>query len=244
MSSKVTAALVLIGNEILSGRTQDSNLNHIARRLTAHGIVLAEARVIADSGTVIQRTINELRAVHDYVFTTGGIGPTHDDITAEHVAAAFSLDLIIHPQARAILQAYYDERGIEMNAARLRMARTPAGASLIPNTVSGAPGFCIGNVYVMAGVPKIMQAMFDNIIGELRHGDKVQSESITCNLPEGVLAAPLGQLQAQFPTFDIGCYPGKFQAESRVSIVIRGTDSDGLAAARQATLELIDSLGE
>lgn len=241
--NQVTAALVLIGNEILSGRTQDTNLNYIAKRLSDHGIRLCEARVISDSAQVIQDTVNSLRDEFDYVFTTGGIGPTHDDITAENIAAAFKLELITHPQAKSILEQYYQERGIELNAARLRMARTPAGASLIHNPVSGAPGFSVDNVYVMAGVPKIMQAMFENVIGLLRHGEVVLSRSISCDLPEGILAAPLTELQNRFPDLEIGCYPGKFLSASKVSVVVRGVDQAQLDVAEQALIELIAAQG-
>lgn len=241
--NEVTAALILIGNEILSGRTQDINLNYIAKRLSDHGIRLGEARIISDSAKRIQDAVNSLRSDYDYVFTTGGIGPTHDDITAENIAAAFDLELITHPQARAILEAYYQQRGIELNAARLRMARTPVGASLIDNPVSAAPGFSIDNVYVMAGVPKIMQAMFENVIGQLRHGAIIHSRTVVCDLPEGVLAAPLTALQERFPALDIGCYPGKFLSASRVSIVVRGVDAAELDLAEAAVLEMITAEG-
>ncbi|MBX2880611.1 MAG: hypothetical protein KTR32_11790 [Granulosicoccus sp.] len=239
----VTAALILIGNELLSGRTQDTNLHTIANALSAHGIRLTEARVIADVSTVIQATVNTLRAQCDYVFTTGGIGPTHDDITAENVAAAFGVPLIEHPEARDRLLEYFRERGTEPNEARMRMARTPQGATLVDNPVSVAPGFCIGNVYVMAGVPRIMTAMLENILPTLRHGSRVLSASVMCNLPEGELAAPLAEIQARYPSTDIGSYPGKSEGGYRVNLIARSEHRDVLAAIEKDIESMIDSLG-
>ncbi|PPR20214.1 MAG: Nicotinamide-nucleotide amidohydrolase PncC, partial [Alphaproteobacteria bacterium MarineAlpha10_Bin3] len=171
----VRAAMVIIGSEILSGRTQDTNLNTLARGLNDVGIVLSEARIVSDAPDAIVAALNELRARYDYVFTTGGIGPTHDDITAQCVADAFEVPLILNPEARALLQAHYDRTGRELNAARLRMAHTPQGASLIANPVSTAPGFRIENVYVLAGVPVVMQAMLDGLKPGLTGGRRVLS---------------------------------------------------------------------
>jgi len=241
--SSITAALVLVGNELLSGRTQDINLNYVAKRLVDHGIALTEARVISDVAEVIQSTVNELRARHDYVFTTGGIGPTHDDITAENIAEAFGLELIVHPEAERLLRQYFEKRGVEANAARMRMARTPYGATLIDNPVSVAPGFKIENVYVMAGVPRIMQAMFENIVPTLRHGEIVESVSVICDLPEGQLAEPLEKIQDRFPAVDIGSYPGKTSDTIRVNLVARCADQPTLELVEDALKQLVDSLG-
>ncbi|GGF39474.1 molybdenum cofactor biosynthesis protein [Aliidongia dinghuensis] len=240
----VTACLVIIGNEILSGRTQDINLNYIARGLTEVGVQLTEARVIPDVRETIIATINEVRAKYDYVFTTGGIGPTHDDITAECVAAAFGVDLILHPEAKRRLEAHYSARGIEFNEARRRMAHVPDGASLIDNPVSTAPGFRIGNVHVMAGVPKIMQAMFDGIRHGLKGGPKMLSRTITCGLAEGTVAHDLGLIQADYPAVEIGSYPfwtggGGFG----VSLVLRSTDPVALAHAGEAVIAMIRGFG-
>lgn len=226
----VTAALIIVGNEILSGRTQDTNLNYLAKRLGERGIRLVEARVIADHGPTIQAAVNALRVQYDYVFTTGGIGPTHDDITAENVAAAFAVPLIHHPEAVEVLRAYYGARDQEVTEARLRMARTPEGAVLIDNPVSGAPGFCMDNVYVMAGVPKIMQGMLEGVLPDLKEGLVTDQQSIACDLPESVLSGALTDIQAAHPSVDIGSYPGLSgisgpAARSRVSIVVRGTDA-------------------
>ena len=182
----VTAGVLIIGNEILSGRTQDVNLNHIAKGLSDVGVTLCEARVIPDVANTIVATLNELRAKFDYVFTTGGIGPTHDDITLECVAQAFGVACKLHPQAHAILKEWYKDRPGQLNAARLRMATAPEGSTLIVNPVSRAPGFRMGNVFVMAGIPQIMQSMFDHVKPTLQGGRPIVSRSVRCNLPEGV----------------------------------------------------------
>ncbi|MBX2825578.1 MAG: competence/damage-inducible protein A [Gammaproteobacteria bacterium] len=239
----VTAALILIGNELLSGRTQDTNLHTLATTLATVGIKLAEARVIADDAQTIQDTINEMRARCTYVFTTGGIGPTHDDITAENVAAAFGVPLIEHPEAKRLLLEYFAGRGVEANAARMRMARTPEGATLVDNPVSVAPGFCIGNVYVMAGVPRIMKAMLDNIVPTLQHGKITHSRSVLCNLPEGELAKPLEAIARKFPDTDIGSYPGKGGGSFRVNLIARGEKLESLDAVESAILEMVAELG-
>lgn len=241
-TTTVTAALILIGNELLSGRTQDTNLHTIANALGAYGIRLVEARVIADDAQTIQATVNTLRAQCDYVFTTGGIGPTHDDITAENIAAAFDVPLIEHPEARSRLVEYFRGRGIEPNEARMRMARTPEGATLVDNPVSVAPGFCIDNVYVMAGVPRIMAAMLENILPELRKGNLMLSASVVCNLPEGELAAPLGEIQARYADADIGSYPGKSADGFRVNLIARSERRDVLESIEQEFEAMIAEL--
>jgi len=224
-----TAAVLVIGNEILSGRTQDSNIGYMAKGLAGHGIRLAEARIIPDIETVITETVNALRSTSSYVFTTGGIGPTHDDITADCIAKAFDVGINIHPEAEKRLLAYWKERDIEPNADRLRMARIPHGAQLIDNPVSAAPGFAIDNVYVMAGVPRIMQAMFDSILPTLKQGAVIESVSVSCNLGEGTIAAPLRDLQARFPGVDLGSYPGLVNGKFRVALVARSADTEQLA---------------
>src|SRR3954467_8242981 len=185
----VTACVVIIGNEILSGRIQDGNLSFLAKGLNEAGIRLREARVIPDDPSAIVATVNEVREKFDYVLTTGGIGPTHDDITAECIAAAFGVPLIIHPEARRLLETHYPTGAI--NEARLRMARTPEGAELLLNPISRAPGFRIGNVYVMAGVPQVMQATFSELKYHLCGGAKMLSRAISCGLGEGTIGAEL-----------------------------------------------------
>jgi molybdenum cofactor synthesis domain-containing protein len=237
----VTAAVLIIGNEILSGRTQDVNLNYLARRMAVLGIKLCEARVVADVPVEIIGAVNALRARYDHVFTTGGIGPTHDDITSECVAMAFGVPLIRHPDAVKILERHY-EPGM-LNEARLRMANTPEGAELIPNPVSAAPGYRIGNVYVLAGVPKIMQAMFEGLAGSLSHGAPIQSRSVGAHIGEGAIAKGLGELQAAFPDLDIGSYPFFRQGRYGASFVVKGTDRARIDAAAVALRGLIRSLG-
>jgi len=223
-----TAAVLVIGNEILSGRTQDINISYMAKGFTGHGIRLAEARIIPDIDSVIIDTVNALRTTNSYVFTTGGIGPTHDDITADCIAKAFDVGIDIHPDAEKRLLTYWQERDIKPNADRLRMARIPHGAQLIDNPVSAAPGFAIDNVYVMAGVPRIMQAMFDSILPTLRQGAVIESVSVLCNLGEGTIAAPLRELQARFPDVDLGSYPGQMDGKFRVALVARSADTEQL----------------
>jgi molybdenum cofactor synthesis domain-containing protein len=203
----ITAGLLVIGDEILSGRTKDVNIATTAEFCTDLGIDLREVRVVADVEADIIAALNALRARYTYVFTTGGIGPTHDDITADAVAKAFGVGLPIHPEARAMLEARWRETGAEVNAARLRMARIPEGADLIVNSVSAAPGFRIENVHVMAGVPIIMQAMLESILPTLRTGRKVLSRTVPARVGEGIVAAPLAALQEAYPDFKMGSYP-------------------------------------
>lgn len=237
------AAVLLIGNELLSGRTQDTNVRYIAERLVEKGIRLMEARIIPDVPATIVAAVNHLRSRYTYVFTTGGIGPTHDDITADCIAEAFGVELPIHPEARAILTSYYHERGIELNADRLRMARIPVGASLIDNPVSAAPGFRMDNVFVFAGVPRIMQAMLNGVLPQLNSGAVVHSVSVRCNLGEGEVASALRQLQVRYPEADIGSYPGKMDGVSTLTLVARSTCAEELTLIRQALCDLIERLG-
>ncbi len=199
------ACLIIIGNEILSGRTQDANIKFIASALGEIGLILAEVRIIPDVIQTIVNTVQSCREAFDYVFTTGGIGPTHDDITTASVAQAFNAPITRNAEAEAILEKHYGRENL--NAARLKMAEIPQGARLIHNPVSAAPGFIIENVYVMAGVPSIMQAMFDNIKGELRGGAKILSKTISIYMTEGLLAEGLTTIQNQFSNVEIGSYP-------------------------------------
>jgi molybdenum cofactor synthesis domain-containing protein len=237
----VTAAVLIIGNEILSGRTRDVNLAYIAAGLTQLGIRLREGRVVADVEAEIVKAVNECRARYDYVFTTGGIGPTHDDITAECVATAFGLPLIRHPEAVARLERHY-QPGM-LNEARLRMANTPEGATLIDNPVSTAPGFQIGNVFVMAGIPSVMQAMFDGLKGRLVGGAPLLSHTVSAFLPEGTIAKGLGELQERYRDLDIGSYPFHRQGRYGASFVLRGTERARIDSAAGELRSLIAGLG-
>ena len=218
-----TAAVLIIGNEILSGRTQDTNLNHIATRLASRGIRLAEARVVPDIDDEIVAAVRALSARYSYVFTTGGIGPTHDDITVDAMAKAFGRSVIVHPEAERRLRAHYGEGKI--TPGRLRMARAPEGAELIDNPVSAAPGIRVENVFIMAGVPAIMRAMVDSIIPTLGGGPIVLARSIACQIGESVFAEQLGTIQAAHPDVDIGSYPWFRAGQFGVSLVTRGTDA-------------------
>ena len=236
-----TAAILIIGNEILSGRTPDANLNYVAKKLSSIGVKLVEARVVPDLEDDIVRAINELRARYTYVFTTGGIGPTHDDITAASVAKAFGVLLIDHPEARARLMAYYTEANI--NPARLRMAMTPQGAELIDNPISSAPGFRVENVYVLAGVPNIMQAMMDHIAATLRHGPAIHSVAISGTVAESLIAEELTAIAARFPQTDIGSYPWFRLGQYGTSLVVRGTDKAAVQAAADAIFAMVEKRG-
>jgi molybdenum cofactor synthesis domain-containing protein len=238
----VTACLLIIGNEILSGRTQDANLAFIAKGLNEAGVRLREVRVIPDVADTIIAAVNEVRANFDYVFTTGGIGPTHDDITSECVARAFGVAWVLDEEARRRLAAGYANPA-DLNAARLRMAHVPEGAVLIDNPVSRAPGFQIGNVFVLAGVPSVMRAMFDGVKHRLSGGAPMLSRTVTSGLAEGVLAEELGRLQERYADFDIGSYPYYRRGGFGTSLVVRGTDATRLAAAVGELFALIASLG-
>ena len=237
-----TACILIIGNEILSGRTKDVNLGYLAERLTALGIDVAEARVIADDVDIIADTVNTCRAAHDYVFTTGGIGPTHDDITGDSVAKAFGVKNVLNPKAVALLKsAYKDERAL--NEARLRMAHAPEGAILIDNPVSKAPGFQVENVFVMAGVPRIMQAMFEGIVDRLVGGPPMLSRTLSVYLAEGDMAGPLSELQSCFDDVEMGSYPFYRARKFGCSIVLRSRDQTRLDAAAAELDTIMRSLG-
>jgi molybdenum cofactor synthesis domain-containing protein len=237
----VTAALLIIGNEILSGRTQDKNLAYLATELNRAGIQLREVRVVPDVEAEIIAAVNALRARYDYLFTTGGIGPTHDDITSASIARAFGVKLIRHPEAEAALRAHYTPDMI--NEARLKMADVPEGSTLIPNIVSAAPGFRVENVFILAGVPKIMQAMLAAAIPHLEGGAVVQSVNITTNLPEGTIAAGLTEIQSRYTDLDIGSYPYYKEGDRSTTLVFRGVDAARANAARGETEALILGLG-
>lgn len=233
-----TAAMIVIGDEILSGRTRDSNMHYLAGELTRHGIDLREARMVADDRTAIAAAVNALRATVTHVFTSGGIGPTHDDITADAVAAAFGVPISVRDDARALLQAHYDRQGIELNAARLRMARIPEGAILIDNPVSAAPGFSLGNVHVMAGVPQVFEAMVASVLPTLTGGAPLLSQSLRIDRGEGDIAGPLGVLAERYPALSIGSYPFVKDGVFGASIVIRGADGAQVDAAMTELAQL------
>lgn len=237
-----TAAALIIGNEILSGRTLDKNTQYIGEKLTKAGIHLVEVRVVPDVEEKIVDALNTLRAKVDYVFTTGGIGPTHDDITASSIAKAFDVPVIQHPEAYEMLLAYYNGKKEELTEPRLKMAQTPEGATLLPNPVSGAPGFRTDNVFTMAGVPRIMQGMLDSIIPTLKGGPEIMSETIEANFQESVLAVGLGAVQDQFPTIDIGSYPQYREGTHAVNVVLRSADATTLEQAADAVREMLATL--
>ena len=243
MSKTVTAALIIIGNEILSGRTRDENLPFLAENLNEAGVQLAECRVVRDIEAEIVAAVNECRAKFDYVFTTGGIGPTHDDITADSIAAAFDVAIDHHLEAVALLQAHYARTELELNQARMRMARIPDGGSLIENPISTAPGFRIENVFVLAGVPVIMRAMFESLRHQLDGGVPVRSIAIAVHLAEGVMAPGLAELQGRYPEVDMGSYPFYREGRYGTSIVCRSTDEARLAGAADELRQMMGALG-
>ena len=230
----VTAALIIIGNEILSGRTQDANLTFLAQALNEIGIQIREVRIVPDAEGDIVEAVNACRAKHDHVFTTGGIGPTHDDITSACVAKAFGVPFGRNPEAERRLLAYYPPE--KVNAARLKMADTPEGAELIDNPVSVAPGFTIGNVHVLPGVPSILQAMFHGMKSRLQGGAVVRSRTITVLCPEGDIAAALSRIQGEWPTVEIGSYPFMRQNSFGTSLVLRSVDEAAITQAADAIL--------
>lgn len=235
------AALIIIGNEILSGRTQDRNLAYIAQALNDAGVKLMEVRVIPDLEGAIIETVNALRGAFDYVFTTGGIGPTHDDITTAAIAKAFGVNVVRHPEAeRRLLKHYTPE---QVNEARMKMADIPEGATLIDNPVSSAPGFIIGNVYVMAGVPSIMQAMLDQVIPSLKGGLPTRSKTLSANITEGTIAADLTEIQNRYPDVEIGSYPFMKQGRLGTSLVARATDTARLAACAADIQAMLERFG-
>ncbi len=238
----VTAAILIIGNEILSGRTQDANLAYIAKGLNEVGVTLREARVIPDVEATIVATVNELRRQYDYLFTTGGIGPTHDDITSECIAKAFGVKWVVHPEAHKHFLNFYAPS--ELNEARMRMATTPEGASLVYNPVSRAPGFRMGNVYVFAGIPRVMQGMFDSIKSELKGGKPMLSRTVATALAEGILAKGLGEIQARYSDIEIGSYPIMRRGAYGVNLVLRGRDAARLGVATEEVASMVRSLGD
>jgi molybdenum cofactor synthesis domain-containing protein len=233
----VTAAILVIGDEILSGRTKDRNIGYIAEYLTNIGVDVKEVRVVPDVETEIVAALDALRNRYTYVFTTGGIGPTHDDITADCVAKAFGVSIDVDPRARALLLTRIAEK--DLNEARLRMARIPAGADLILNKVSAAPGFRIGNVHVMAGVPAIMQAMLDEIGPTLKTGVRMLSESVRADLREGDIGTQLGEIAKAHPDVMIGSYPFQDEGRPNTNIVVRSRDAQKLAAAKAAVEDML-----
>ena len=238
-----TAAMLVIGDEILSGRTRDSNLHYLAGELTHRGIDLKEARVVADDQDAIVAAVNALRTAYDHLFTSGGIGPTHDDITADAVAAALGAPIGIREDARAILAAHYERSGLEFNDARQRMARIPEGASLIENPISAAPGFSLGNVHVMAGVPDIFQAMLASVLPLLTGGAPLLSQSLRIDRGEGEIAGPLGRLAAEFADLSFGSYPFIRNGAHGANVVVRGTDAARLDAAMARLAALFPGAG-
>ncbi len=239
-SKIITAGLLVIGDEILSGRTKDKNIGYLAEYLTAIGIDLKEVRVVADEEAAIVEALDSLRGRYTYVFTTGGIGPTHDDITADSVAKTFGVSIDYDPRAMALLRERLAQTGSTLNEARMRMARIPAGAELVVNKVSAAPGFWIGNVIVMAGVPAIMQAMLDDVAPKLRTGVKMLSETVRADAREGDVGTELGEVAKAHPQVTIGSYPyfdEKFGPNT--NIVVRARDPEILAAAVRAVQDML-----
>ena len=237
-----TAALVIIGDEILSGRTQDKNVAQIALWLNIQGIRLREVRVVADDMDAIIEAVNLLRARNDYLFTTGGIGPTHDDITVDAIAAALGVDVVIHPEASAVLHAYYETRG-GINPGRLRMARVPDGADLIPNKMSGAPGIRHGNIFIMAGVPHITAGMLDALTGTLQGGRPLLSETVGCWVAESEIAEMLAMVERTHEGTQIGSYPFFREGKVGTNFVIRSVDSDTLKTCASALIAELAALG-
>ncbi|MGZ8417551.1 MAG: competence/damage-inducible protein A [Methyloceanibacter sp.] len=228
----VTASLIVIGEEILSGRTRDQNISYIAAYLTRIGILLREVRVVPDIQTEIVAAVNALRPSFTYVLTTGGIGPTHDDVTTDAIAKAFAVEVVVDPQAVAAMRKRFSEK--ELTPARLRMARIPKGAALIDNALSRAPGFMLENVIVMAGVPRIMQVMLDAVAPRLAKGRPMLSRSVRIDVPEGDVAEGLAELQAAHPDVQIGSYPFLENKRLGTHVVLRGVDAEALAAAENA----------
>lgn len=238
-----TAALVVIGDEILSGRTHDKNIAQVATWLQVQGIRLKEVRVVADETPAIIEAVNALRARNDYLFTTGGIGPTHDDITVDSIAEALGVPASVHPEARAILESYYETRG-GLTDARLRMARTPKGASLIPNRYTGAPGIRIQNIFIMAGVPSIAAGMLDALSGQLEGGAPLLSETIGCWVGESEVADLLRETEKTHATCQIGSYPFWAEGRTGANFVIRSVDAQDLSACTHALIDGLAALGK
>lgn len=234
--------MIAIGDEILSGRTKDKNIGHFADTMTLVGIDLMEVRIVPDEEHMIVEAVNAFRSRYDVVVTSGGIGPTHDDITADAIGAAFGLAVGEHPEAVSRLEAYYEGRELPFTEARRRMTRTPEGASLIDNPVSVAPGFSIENVYVLAGVPHVFQAMLDNLVKTLPHGVPVMSRSVPCPIGEGDIGGPLSKLAKERDGVSIGSYPRFSEGRYTTEIIIRSRDEALLDEAEDAVKRLIDEL--
>ncbi len=237
-----TAAMLVIGDEILSGRTRDANAHHLAGVMTEIGVRLAEIRVVPDDPDAIAGAVNEMREGVDYLFTSGGIGPTHDDITADCVAAAFGVAIDVRADARAILERYYAATGREINAARLRMARIPDGAELIDNPLSHAPGFTLGNVHVLAGVPAVFKVMLEGLRSRLKGGPPMLSHSFRVEAPEGDLAGPLGALAAAHREVSMGSYPF-YRKGPGAALILRCTDRAALGRAADALRAVLEGMG-
>jgi molybdenum cofactor synthesis domain-containing protein len=244
MAEIVTAAMLVIGDEILSGRTKDRNIGHLADIMTAIGIDLREVRIVPDDEAEIVAAVNAVRSRYVYVFTTGGIGPTHDDITADAVAKAFGVPCEYDAKAYALLEASYVKRDMEFTEARKRMARMPRGAEHIDNPISVAPGFRIGNVHVMAGVPAIFQAMLDHVVPTLRTGTKLLSVTVACPYGEGVIGGPLAEIQKAHPDTIIGSYPKYLDGKFWTELVVRARSPEALERGRAAVQAMVDALGE
>jgi molybdenum cofactor synthesis domain-containing protein len=238
----VTAGLLVIGDEILSGRTKDKNIGYVAEYLTNIGIDLKEVRVVPDEEPEIVGALDALRHRYTYVFTTGGIGPTHDDITADCVAKAFGVPIDFDPRAVAIMQERFKAMGTEMNAARMRMTRVPEGAELVLNKISAAPGFWIGNVIVMAGVPSIMQAMLDAVAPKLKTGARMLSESVRADAREGDIGTELGEIAKAHVEVTIGSYPFFDERGPNTNVVLRSRDPQKLAAAKAAVEDMLQKV--
>jgi molybdenum cofactor synthesis domain-containing protein len=238
-----TAALVVIGDEILSGRTHDKNIAQIASWLQVQGIRLTEVRVVADDMDAIADAVNALRTKHDYLFTTGGIGPTHDDITVDAVARALGVPVVIHPEARAMLEDYYRDRPGGLTEARLRMARVPEGADLIPNRMSGAPGIKFGNIHLMAGVPTITAQMLDALTGTLEGGAPLLSETIGGYILESEVAEILREIEKMHEGCQIGSYPFFREGKTGANLVIRSTDRELLSNCVDALIQALEEAG-
>lgn len=236
-----TAALVVIGDEILSGRTHDKNIAQVASWLQVQGIRLREVRVVADDTPAIVEAVNTLRVRNDYLFTTGGIGPTHDDITVDAISTALGVPVVVHPEARGILEDYYETRG-GLTEARLRMARTPEGSSLIPNRYTGAPGIRFENIFIMAGVPSITAGMLDALSGQLEGGAKLLSETVGCWVGESEVADLLRRTEKDFASCQIGSYPFWSEGKTGANFVIRSVDAEELAACTRALVQGLEAM--
>lgn len=237
--SNPTAAMLVIGDEILSGRTRDANMHYLAGELTKAGIDLKEVRIVSDTAADIIATTRSLAKRYDHLFTSGGIGPTHDDITADCIAEAFDAAIDVRADAKALLTTHYQRQGLELNAARLRMARIPDGAKLIDNPVSVAPGFSLGNTHVMAGVPAVFKAMVASVLPQLTGGAPLQSDTLRLERGEGDVAQPLGAVAKLYPELSIGSYPFQKDGIYGTNIVLRGTDPNQLEAAKKKLQQML-----